>query len=394
MTKAKISLLSLFALVAISIVLRPPVAAIGPLLNEISLSLDLVAAQSSALNAAPVLCFGLGAFLSPWLARKVGLNVAMMISLAVLFMALVLRLSFGFIGLMVGTLAAGLSIAVANVLLPTVVRSDFPNRVPLLTGVYTTLLALSASFAAWAAVASSSAFGGWVFALGIWALPSLLAVLLWIPKLRNREVITEEKPQTASAERRAIMRSPLAWAIVGFFGFQSLGFYAVLGWMPAILLDAGFSAEQSSNYLGFTTAIGIPFGLVLSFILSRFKSLAWLAAGASLVSTSGFVLLFIATTTTPSLLVLACILLGVGQSSTFPMSLSLIGTKAKTQALTTQLSAMSQGWGYLISAAGTFALGYLAAITHGWQVSIVVLISISAVQVLVGFASGGRGRIS
>ncbi|MEY4060935.1 MAG: hypothetical protein RIQ31_597, partial [Actinomycetota bacterium] len=48
----------------------------------------------------------------------------------------------------------------------------------------------------------------------------------------------------------------------------------------------------------------------------------------------------------------------------------------------------------LISAAGTFALGYLASITHGWQVSIVVLISISAVQVLVGFASGGRGRIS
>lgn len=394
MTKAKFALLSLLALISISIVLRPPVAVIGPLLDEISFSLALSGAESAALNAAPVLCFGIGAFLSPWLVRRVGLNVGMMISLSTLLFALVLRLNFGFPGLMIGTLGAGLSIAVANVLLPTVVRADFPNRVPLLTGVYTTLLALSASFSAWAAVSSSTLLGGWVFAIGVWAIPALIAVILWAPKLRHRSEVTQEKPQVAKAERSAVNKSPLAWAIVFFFGLQSLGFYAVLGWMPAILLQAGFTAQDASNYLGFATAIGIPFGLLLSFVLARFKSLAWLSAGSSLVTTSGFGVLLVATSGRPDLIILACILLGIGQSSTFPLSLSLIGTKATTQALTTQLSAMAQGWGYLISAFGTFGLGYLASFVGSWQIGLWLLIAISGIQVMVGFASGGRVRIS
>ena len=129
MTK-RLGLFAFLALICISLVLRPPLAAIGPLLQEIALSLNLNASQQSLLTSIPVFCFGLGAFLSPWLTRRLGLNVTMLIVLTVLLIALVARVLFGFELLLMGTIFVGLGIAITNVLLPTLVRNDSVIRFP------------------------------------------------------------------------------------------------------------------------------------------------------------------------------------------------------------------------------------------------------------------------
>ena len=157
MTERRKQFLAIAALVFISLVLRPPISAVGSLLNEISLKLNLTATEASLLTSVPVFCFGLGAFISPWLMRRFGLNHAMFGLLLVVFATLALRVWFDFSILIVCTVMAGLGIAVANVLLPTFVRTDFKDSASFLTSIYTTILAIAASFA--------STFGSCNFAL-------------------------------------------------------------------------------------------------------------------------------------------------------------------------------------------------------------------------------------
>lgn len=393
MSKAKsFGFLGFLALFFISLVLRPPVASIGPLLHEIVGNLNLSATETGLLASAPVLCFGLGAFASPALVRKFGVNKAMLLVLGILALSALARLFFGYPGLLLGTLTAGLSIAVANVLLPTIVRVEFPNRVPLVTGAYTTLLAFSASFAASIAVPSSAILGGWRLALAVWVIPAFLAFGFWATKAFGQEPHVAQSNHSEAAERAAVLRSPIAWAIVGFFGLQSLGFYAILGWLPTLLIAGGVDPTSAGGYLGLATAVGIPAGLILSGVIGRFKSLAWWAAGASATTFVGYILLLMSLGN-PSFVISACICIGLGQASTFPMSLSIIGTRASTRAQTTQLSAMSQGWGYLLAAAGTFFVGFIASATGSWVPSVVLLAALTALQVGVGFYSGRPGVI-
>ena len=394
MSKTKFGLTGFLAIVFIAIVLRPPVASIGPLLQEIQASLGVNAELIGVLAASPVLCFGLGAFASPWLVSKVGVNRAMLYVLIFLALSSSLRMVFEYPGLLLGTIGAGLSIAIANVLLPTIVRIQFPSKVALLTGAYTTLLAISASLAASIAVPSSLALGGWSPALAIWILPTVLAVLLWLPQTKTNQVHVAQPAQAAAEEKAAVLRSPISWAIVGFFGIQSLGFYALLGWMPLALISIGVSAQDAGNYLGFASAIGIPSGLIISSVLGRFKSLAWWAAGTSVMTLSGYILFtLVLQTIHTQLLIVSCVLIGLGMAATFPISLSLISTRASTQAQTTQLSAMSQGWGYLLAAAGTFMVGFVANLVGGYTLSFIIITMLTLIQAGIGFYAGRPGVI-
>ncbi len=394
MTKSKFGITGFLAIVFIAIVLRPPVASMGPLLQEIQLSLAVNADLIGLLAASPVLCFGLGAFASPWLVSKVGVNRAMLLVLVILALGSALRMILGYPGLLLGTIAAGLSIAIANVLLPTIVRIQFPNRVALVTGAYTTLLAISASLAAAVAVPSSFWLGGWNPALAIWIVPTVLAVLLWLPQIKGQDAHVAQPAHSAAEEKAAVLRSPISWAIVGFFGIQSLGFYALLGWMPSALISIGVSPQAAGNYLGFASAIGIPSGLIISSMLGRFKSLAWWAAGTSAMTLLGSIIFtLVLRSTDTSLLLLACILIGLGMSATFPISLSLISTRASTQAQTTQLSAMAQGWGYLLAAAGTFMVGAVANLVANYALSFALITALTLIQAGIGFYAGRPGVI-
>lgn len=395
-----LAVFGVLALVFIAIVLRPAVAAVGPLLHEISDSLPLNPTETSILASAPVFCFGLGAFVGPALVRRLGLHQAMFVVLLVLLISTVGRLFGGSTSLLIGTIGVGLSIAVANVLLPTVVRADYPQRIPLITGVYTTLLALSASFSASTAVPWSNATGGWRGALLIWGIPSLIAVLLWATQLRKADKKPGSEPeaaQTHTLEKRAVNRSKITWLLVGFFGLQSLGFYAVLGWMPNALIKAGLEPAAAGAILGVTTAVGIPFGLLLSSFLGRFKSLAFWAAGASLLPAVGFSLLALELANPGSDLgakaMFAGIVIGMGQASTFPLSLSLIGSRASTKTQTTLLSALSQGWGYLLAGLGTLLVGILADATGSFFLPFVLLAALSFIQIVIGYLSGRPGQI-
>jgi CP family cyanate transporter-like MFS transporter len=206
--------------------------------------------------------------------------------LAVLVLTIAIRPYAGFIGLVLGTTLAGLAMAVANVLLPSVVRSRFPKHVVILTSCYTTLLAVSASFAA--AFSYPSALGlGWQLSLAILALPTLLALLLSFSLLSGDQSVSDSENEDPSGDTKLILRSPMAWAIMALFGIQSLGFYALLAWLPSLAIDSGMNPTDAGSLLSLMTVIGVPLGLILSSNFGRFKTLSLVGTLISIVTLTG-----------------------------------------------------------------------------------------------------------
>jgi CP family cyanate transporter-like MFS transporter len=364
-----------------ALVLRPPVAQIGPVLEVIQGALGLDSSQSAILAAIPVLCFGFGAFASPSLVRRFGVNRTMVYLLAILVITIAIRPYAGFLGLLVGTTLAGLAMAVANVLLPSVVRARFPKHVVVLTSGYTTLLAVSASFAAAFSYPSALALG-WQLSLAIWALPTVLALLLSFSLLSGDQSVSSSENEDHAGDTKLVLRSPMAWAIIALFGIQSLGFYALLAWLPSLAIDSGINPSDAGSLLSLMTIVGVPLGLLLSSNFGRFKSLSLVGTLISMVTLTGMCLLLL------ELWIPAAIVIGIGQASSFPLSLSLISTRAANQRLTTMLSSLSQGIGYLIAAAGTFLFGWLATATGNWQLSVWGLIGLTAIQAVSAWFAG------
>jgi len=380
----KFNFLALLGILLTTLVLRPPVASVGPLVAELEAKLNLGSLEVGLLTSIPVFCFGLGAFASPAIVRRFGIDKTLLVLQALIAISIAGRLWFGFIGLLVGTTVIGLSIAVANVILPGIVRARFPERVGVVTATYTMTLAVAASFAASTAVPFSVALGGWQFSLLVWVVPAVAAFMVWSTQTKDSKhlIVSAEHHEV---EARSVRRSPITWWIVAFFGIQSLGFYALLAWLPSLLIDGGATAAEAGGVLGVTTIAGVPFGMLLGSNLKRFKSLSVPAAIASGLTTIGMALLLDA-----KLSLVAGIIIGLGQASTFPISLNLISTRATTVAQTTELSTLSQGYGYLAAALGTFV--WLREVSGGWVLPILLLVFLSALQLYSGLVAG-RNRV-
>lgn len=384
----KISFWALASVVLITMLLRPPVAAIGPILNNLESSLGISQSQAGLLASLPVLCFGFGAFAGPWLVRRFGLTNGFTLILSVLLVTLILRAWFGFVPLLSMTVLLALAIAVSNVLFPTLIRAEFPNRIAGMTALYTALLALFASVAASASVPLLSATGDWRWALTVWAIPALLALVVWFFNTRTNNLSVEPEVGVTTSDRHVWVH-PITWSLVGFFGFQSLNFYAVLNWLPAILQSKGFDQTSAGALLGLTTIVGIPSGLIVTANLKRFKSLAILVFAISLITALGLGLLAFS----GGLAIAGCVLAGIGLASSFPISLALVAMKANSKDQTTLLSAVVQGFGYLIAAAGTYGIGLTFELTGGWLVGVLTLTVIAVVQGFIGLFAGSDRRL-
>lgn len=380
--KLKNSALALVTILLIAVVLRPPVAQMGPILDLIQQQLKLSGTEIALLASAPVLCFGFGAFLTPALVRRFGLDRTLVAIMVVIVLAIAIRPYLGFSGLLVGTTVTGLAIAVANVLLPSIVRERFPDKIVPLTSAYTTILAVSASFAAAFSFPSASVYG-WQLALELWALPALLAFGFSLTFLKGSRLPDLSAGVEHAGDFALIAKSPIAWSIIGLFGIQSLGFYALLAWLPSLAMDSSnMTADQAGSLLSLMTIVGVPVGLILSSNFGRFKSLSVIGALISLVTILGMVLLLL------GIWIPAVIVIGIGQASSFPLSLSLISTRAGNQRLTTMLSSVAQGVGYLLAAFGTFLFGWLSSVTSSWSTSVLGLILLTAVQVVAAWYAG------
>lgn len=373
----------LVGLVLLAVNLRPAAVSVGPVLEEITTGLAMSPTSAGLLTSLPVLAFASFGAIAPWLARVVGLHRTTLLSLAAVVAGLAARATVdhesAFLGL--SMLALG-GMATANVLLPSLVRLHFPDRIGFVTALYTTALAIGLTGALAFTVPISESTDGWRVGLGVWALLAVVAALPWL-----RLILHDRHPADAARTVRIadVMRTRLGIAMALLFGFQSMHAYAIFGWFAQLWRDAGFSPTVAGVLVGLVAGVSIPLSLWLPTIAGRredHRTLLWGVIACYPVAYVGLIL------APRSLAVLWALLVGVG-CVIFPLVLTLIGLRAQTAAGTAALSGFTQSAGYLLAVVGPFAVGLLYDATGGWTVPL-VLLNVLVAPMLVLAAYVGR----
>ncbi|AZL70363.1 CynX/NimT family MFS transporter [Pseudomonas oryziphila] len=352
--------LLLLGLVLVALNLRPALSSMAPALGQVSQSLGLNASQAGLLTTLPVLCLGLFAPLAPILARRFGSERVILGILLTLALGILVRSALGVTGVFLGSLMAGASIGIIGVLLPGIVKRDFPQHAGTLTGVYTMALCLGAALAAGATVPLSQHFDdSWALGLGFWMLPALLAMLVWLPQAQQGHGLHK-----VAYRVRGLWRDPLAWQVTLYMGLQSSLAYIVFGWLPSILVGRGLSPTEAGLVLSGSVLVQLISSLSAPWLATRGKDQRLAIVVVMLVTLAG---LFGCLYAPIDGLWGWAVLLGLGQGGTFALALTLIVLRSRDAHVAANLSSMAQGVGYTLASTGPFAVGLVHDLTGGWD---------------------------
>jgi CP family cyanate transporter-like MFS transporter len=366
-------------LMIISFNLRPAIVAVSPLLTEIQTTFGFSGASVGLLSTLPLLCFGLLAPLAPRLVHRFGSGVVLLGCLFTLLAGVLVRSLPTLAGLFLGTFLIGIGVAVANVLMPGILKQDFPGRVGMMTGLYTMMLSAGAALAAGTTVPLYRALGrNWHLALGFWALPVALAIVLWLPSCtlgRRAPSVMQRRPTGG------LWRSAVAWSLTIFMGLQSLEFYATVTWLPTILRDRGTPSETAGFLLALVSIVGMLSSFVVPWIAHQMTDQRLgvaIGVGATAFGIAGLLV-------DPHRLdVLWAVLLGWGQGSSIGLALMMMVVRASSHDEAMALSGMAQGLGYLIASVGPVLIGGFFDFSHGWSMPLIVLLVLLGIQATAG----------
>ena len=351
--------LLLLGLVLVALNLRPALSSMAPVLGQVAAGLGLNASEAGLLTTLPVLCLGLFAPLAPVLARRFGSERVILGILLTLALGIVVRSALGAAGVFIGSVMAGASIGIIGVLLPGIVKRDFPQHAGTLTGVYTMALCLGAAMAAGATVPLTQHFDdNWALGLGFWMIPALLAMLIWLPQARQGHGMHK-----VAYRVRGLWRDPLAWQVTLYMGLQSSLAYIVFGWLPSILIGRGLSPTEAGLVLSGSVIVQLVSSLSAPWLATRGKDQRLAIVIVMLVTLAG---LFGCLYAPVDGLWGWAVLLGLGQGGTFALALTLIVLRSKDAHVAANLSSMAQGVGYTLASMGPFAVGLVHDVTGGW----------------------------
>ena len=138
----------LVGIVVLAFNLRPAAVSVGPVLHDISSALDMTPTSAGVLTSLPVLAFAVFGALAPRIARTLGAHRTSFVALLAVVVGLALRSLTNSVPvfLLLSVVALG-GMATANVLLPSLIKLHFPDRIGLLTSIYTTALAVGLTLA-------------------------------------------------------------------------------------------------------------------------------------------------------------------------------------------------------------------------------------------------------
>lgn len=393
--------------------LRPAISAVGPLLEQIRADTGLSPSLLGLLGAIPVISFGVVSPFVHLFSSRWGLERSIFAALLLLAAGTVLRSlpapllpgdesTAAQISLVTGTVILSLAIGIGNVLVPAVVKRDFPDRVPLMTGLYTATMAGAAAAASGSAVPLASTLG-WESALGCTALLALVACVLWSARLvwgnGAQQPSTPTAPEPAApepspaestaaepAQEPSMWRSPVAWQVTAYFALQSGMFYLLLTWYPAILSYHGIGEAFAGWMLSLWQGVGIAASLLVGPVLQRARD----QRAVSLVVCCTMALALLGILLAPSWAALWSLLGGFSTSTMLLLALTMISLRARTAHQAGRLSGMAQGVGYLCAATGPLLAGAVFDLTGSWNPVLYGLLAAVGLLAAAGLLAGRR----
>lgn len=363
--------------------LRAPVTAVGPVMGLLQQSFALSAGAAGLMLSLPLLCFALVSPLAARMARSLGLERTLLLALLLIAGGILLRSSGPVAALLAGTSLIGCGIAGGNVLLPSLLKRDFPDDLTRMTAIYA--LTMGGASALGSACAVPLAAGlGWAWALASFIALPLLTMLAWLPQLRRATPAA-----IAPARAASIWRQPLAWQVTFFLGTNSLVYYVVTAWLPSILAANGHSAVEAGNLHGLMQLASALPGLLLVPLGPRLRDHRPVAVGmsaATVLSLAGLIVW-------PQASIVWVPLFGFGTGAVLILGLAFVGTRVSTPPQAAALSAMAQSVGYLLAAAGPILMGRLHDAIGGGTVVLTLCAGGAGLMGVLGWLAGRPGRV-
>lgn len=373
----------ILALILVGANLRAPITSIGPLLGSIKDTTGMSNTLAGMITTVPLLAF---AILSPFaskMARKYGMEIVIFISLLFIAAGTILRTLFGTGSLFTGTLLIGLGIAVCNVLLPSLVKQEFPDKVGTMTGAYTLSMNIFGALASGISIPLAVNMGmGWKGALTCWIILTILALASWMPRMRSmRSSVTVSKAYDSQVN---MWKSPLAWQITVVMGLQSFIFYNIVSWLPEILMTRGMVADTAGWMLSLTQFSMMPFTFLVPIMAGRMKSQIPLVYVTVVLYLAGFLGLIFGSYT---LIPLWVSIIGIAGAFSFGLVMMFFNLRTKTAEEAAELSGMAQSVGYLMAAVGPLLFGFLHDLTASWTIPLFLLLIASIIIFICGLGA-------
>jgi CP family cyanate transporter-like MFS transporter len=375
----------LVGLLLVALNLRPAISSVPPLLETIRQDLGLGRAFLGLLTTIPVLCMSIFALAAPKISGRIGAERAVLWSVILIGVAVAGRLAAGQPGVLFGTtLVAGVGIAVAQSLLPAVVKGWFPDRAAFVTGLYTVGITGGLALAALTTVPIERTLGGfWPGALAAWSLFAAVAVVFWL--LLTARARSVSRPEVAYERARLPWRSGRAWSVALFFGAESCLFFSSLTWLAPLYIDRGLDEGHTGLLLAVFALVRVPSAFVFPALADRSGDRRpWLALTLTL-ATFGFCAAGLVPLVTPWAPWAWVVVLGLGVGGLFPLALTLPLDYSADADEAGRLTAMTFFVGYIVAAVGPVAVGALRDATGGYAGPFVALAALSVAMLVSSF---------
>lgn len=354
-------------LFVVALALRSQVSGVPPLYPAIRSDLGIPHAVVGLLATIPLLLMGLFAPPARDIAARLGARRALAGCLLLISVAGIARAALpGPVALIVLTVPIGIGMGVAGPLMAVFVKKHFSDRPAFATGVYATGLQISAATSAAAAAPIAVAWGGWRVSLAIFSGVSFALLAVWIGVMRGVEDDVDKQPERL----RLPLRSGIAWLLVGLFGLQSLVYYGVTSWLPALYVERGWSDSRAGLLLSVVNISGIPAGIVVPWFADRIGTRRTYIVGAATI----LALALLGIELMPGGAWLWVVLVGASGGVLFSFFLTLPLDVADLPGGVGSVAGMMLLGGYLIAAVGPFTLGAVRDLTGSFSASIALLV--------------------
>lgn len=367
-------LLIILGIIFISFNLRAPITAVGSVVKLIKAEYLLSSGMAGFITTVPLLAF---AIVSPFVSnvsKKIAYGKTMGIGLILIMIGELIRSYTNNIGLFIGTIFIGVGIAIGNVLIPSIIKQKFKDKVGTMTSIYTSSMCIFAAVGAGVSIPIAEGLGlGWKNSLASWFILTVITFIIWLPqlKVKNTEDVKIKKDEKVEEVKSiSIWKSKTAWWVTLFMGTQSLLFYSLVAWLPTIIMSKKMSDTFAGTMALTFQLVAIPATLVIPMLCDKFKNQRILVFVSEAIYLLGMILFLIGNK--EGIMLVSVILLSLGMGGSISLSIAFISLRSPNGARAAELSGMSQSAGYLFAAVGPILMGIIYDIQKSWNLPIIL----------------------
>ncbi|UUC43933.1 CynX/NimT family MFS transporter [Flavobacterium cerinum] len=380
--KERLPWLGLLVVLLIAGNLRSPITAVSPILGEIREVLNLSNVQGSLLTSIPLIVFAGCSILISRIAAKTNINYGLLFSLVILITGLYFRVSGTIPMLYIGSFLLGLGICIGNVTTPAYIKNVFPEKIGIVTGIFSVAMNLLAALASGFSIRIGEwTKMGWKGSLGIWIVWAFLALIIVMADIFNAKGKPVKAQSAKVASTFSIFRSKQAWSISVFMGLQSLLYYCLVAFLPTILIEYGMDKTNAGWVISIMQLAMLPVMFIGPVIAAKMDDQKILIYGLGLLMFTGVLLLAVFKT---RYVYIAAMLIGMASGLAFSLCLLFFSLKSKTTEGTLKISGKAQSVGYAIAACGPPLFGMFHDWDSTWQTSFYFLMGIVLIMTVIG----------